>query len=56
MITILVIETTFEKHIYKKDLVNHLNIIFHKHNLEKHRVVLIHHSSKNILTGWNTSF
>jgi hypothetical protein len=58
MITILVIDTTVEEHIYKKknDLVNHLTIIFHKHNLEKHGVVLIKHGSKNILTGWNTTF
>jgi CDP-glycerol glycerophosphotransferase (TagB/SpsB family) len=40
----------------KKNLVNHLTIIFHKHNLEKHRIVLIKHGSKNILIGWNTAF
>jgi hypothetical protein len=56
MITILVIQTKFKEHIYKKDIVNHLTIIFHKRNLEKHGIVLIQHGSKNILTGWNTTF
>jgi hypothetical protein len=56
MITILVIETTFKDHIYKKNLANHLNIILHKHNLRKHDVILILHGSKNILTSWNTTF
>jgi len=51
-----VIETKFEEHIYKKNLVNHLSIIFHKHNLKKHGVVLIQHGLKNILIGWNTTF
>jgi len=27
-----------------------------KKNLQKHGVVLIQHGSKNILTGWNTTF
>jgi hypothetical protein len=48
--TILVIETKVEEHIYKKDIVNHLTIIFHKHDLKKHGITLIKHGSKNILT------
>jgi hypothetical protein len=34
MITILVILTKSEKYIYKKDLVNQLNMILYKHNLK----------------------
>jgi hypothetical protein len=41
MITILVTETTFEEHIYKKYLVNHLTIIFHKYNLKNYGIILI---------------
>jgi hypothetical protein len=46
MIIILVIETIFEEHIYKKYLVNHLIIVFRKHNLKKYGIILIQHGSK----------
>jgi hypothetical protein len=51
LITILATEIKFEEHIYKKNIVNHLTMIFHKHNLEKHGVVLIQHDSKNMMVG-----
>jgi hypothetical protein len=51
LITILATEIKFEERIYKKNIVNHLTMIFHKHNLEKHGVVLIQHDSKNMMVG-----
>jgi hypothetical protein len=36
--------------------VNWLTIIFHKENLEKYCIILILPSSKNMITGWNTTF
>ena len=49
MITILVTEIKFEERIYKENLVNHLTMIFHKHNLEKYGTVLIQHGLKNMM-------
>jgi hypothetical protein len=56
MIIILMIEIKSKYHIYKKDLVNQLTMIFQKHNLKKHDAILIQHGWKNILISWNTSF
>jgi hypothetical protein len=56
MITILIIEIKSKEHIYKKNLVNQLIIIFQKHNIEKHDVNLIQHDSQNMLIGWNATF
>ena len=39
--------------IYKINLVNQLTMIFHKVNLAKLSVNLIHSGSKNMLVGWN---
>jgi hypothetical protein len=50
------IEIKSEDHIYEKDLVNQLIMIFQKHNIEKYTVILIQHGSKNILIDWNTTF
>jgi hypothetical protein len=41
MITIVVIQIKFKEHIYKMDIANKLTIIFHKHSLKKHGIVLI---------------
>ena len=53
VIIILVIKTKFEKYICKKELVNHLTIIFQEKNLEQQCIVLIQHGLKNI-NGWST--
>jgi hypothetical protein len=34
------IETRFEEHMYKKDHFNQLTMIFQKHSLEKHGIIL----------------
>jgi hypothetical protein len=47
------IENKYEEHIYKKDFVNQLIMIFCKHNLETHGVILI---SKNMLISNSCMF
>ena len=46
-------EIKLEGIIYKINLVNQLTMIFHKVNLAKQSVDLIHCGSKIILVGWN---
>jgi hypothetical protein len=45
-----------EEHIYKKDIVNQLIMIFQKHNIERYVVILIQHGSQNMLIDWNTTY
>jgi hypothetical protein len=47
------IENKYEEHIYKKDFVNQLIMIFCKHNSETHGVILI---SKNMLISNSCMF
>ena len=46
-------EIRLEGIIYKINIVNQLTMIFHKVNLAKPSVNLIHSGSKNMLVGWN---